>query len=471
MMHKYVPHPYLVSIGLSVCAALGLIWLAHSFTPHVTHASSCTVICTCNGAGTAQCTGADDGEGGCTGSYEVSMSSCTTTLSCAPAYQEVDTFEQATITADGGNGQYVWQAPGGTPYRETGTSTTFNVEYGVSGDKTVTLSSGGVDSVQCVVAVSGDGEAEEEESESEFTYDGSIGLDIPPSGGSVESAAPFTIDVLHSGTINSGCDGVTNICYMSYFIDCENDGFSEEIDLFVYPVYDGVYSYIHRDVCSYSDAGEYTVRTDGWLNNQRLEEGGYVTETVKKTDYMTVNPAEEESGDDDVTATCSPSSQEKEIGETAAFTGSATGTNVSCAWSAPGGTPSTGSSCTSFSTVYDSIGGKTVSFAVTADEGDVSDDCIVDVVEELSVTHSVTITRNGQGAITSSPAGISCGGTCTAEFEEDAVVTLTADPIDGWSFIEWSGDCIGTSVSCPISVDGNKEVTAKFRPDAVFEGF
>jgi hypothetical protein len=59
-------------------------------------------------------------------------------------------------------------------------------------------------------------------------------------------------------------------------------------------------------------------------------------------------------------------------------------------------------------------------------------------------TFTVTIQKQGTGSgtVTSSPAGIDCGGTCTtdtSEFDAGAPVTLTAAAAPGSAFAGWSG--------------------------------
>ncbi|KJU83670.1 cell wall/surface repeat-containing protein [Candidatus Magnetobacterium bavaricum] len=68
----------------------------------------------------------------------------------------------------------------------------------------------------------------------------------------------------------------------------------------------------------------------------------------------------------------------------------------------------------------------------------------------------------GSGTVTSSPAGINCGSTCSYEFLKDASVTLTAAADQGSNFVSWSGDCTGTTTTCTLTMSGGKIVTATF---------
>ena len=67
----------------------------------------------------------------------------------------------------------------------------------------------------------------------------------------------------------------------------------------------------------------------------------------------------------------------------------------------------------------------------------------------------------GTGTVTSSPAGISCPGTCTASFASGTVVKLTAVPAKGAYFAGWSGACKGTS-ACTLTMNANLTATATF---------
>jgi hypothetical protein len=74
---------------------------------------------------------------------------------------------------------------------------------------------------------------------------------------------------------------------------------------------------------------------------------------------------------------------------------------------------------------------------------------------------AVEKTGTGEGTVSSAPAGITCGATCSAEFEEGGEVTLTATPAAGSSFAEWSGACSGSG-ECKVTMTEALEVKAEF---------
>ena len=76
-------------------------------------------------------------------------------------------------------------------------------------------------------------------------------------------------------------------------------------------------------------------------------------------------------------------------------------------------------------------------------------------------TLSVSRQGTGSGTVTSNPAGINCGSTCSASYAAGTSVTLNAQPASGSSFTGWSGACTGTS-SCTVSMDSARSVTASF---------
>ena len=79
---------------------------------------------------------------------------------------------------------------------------------------------------------------------------------------------------------------------------------------------------------------------------------------------------------------------------------------------------------------------------------------------------ALTIARSGAGSgnVTSAPAGIDCGATCSATFAVGTSVTLTAAPTGMSSFSVWSGACSGTSSTCTLTMDAAKSATASFGP-------
>jgi uncharacterized delta-60 repeat protein len=83
-------------------------------------------------------------------------------------------------------------------------------------------------------------------------------------------------------------------------------------------------------------------------------------------------------------------------------------------------------------------------------------------VHGSSYTLSASRIGAGNGTITSVPAGISCGSTCSAELAAATAVTLTATPELG-AFIGWSGACSGTG-PCALTMDSAKSVVAAFEP-------
>jgi hypothetical protein len=67
----------------------------------------------------------------------------------------------------------------------------------------------------------------------------------------------------------------------------------------------------------------------------------------------------------------------------------------------------------------------------------------------------------GTGKVTSTPAGVDCGATCSAEFEEGKVVELKQEASPGSEFKEWSGACTGTG-ACKVTMSEARSVGAKF---------
>jgi len=94
---------------------------------------------------------------------------------------------------------------------------------------------------------------------------------------------------------------------------------------------------------------------------------------------------------------------------------------------------------------------------------------VVDVFGHFAITHTISVTKNGAGTVTSAPAGIACGGTCSNAFEENTTVTLTATPNAHNTFTGWTVDgsastCPGTG-TCDVAVGTTDHaVVASFAP-------
>jgi hypothetical protein len=76
-------------------------------------------------------------------------------------------------------------------------------------------------------------------------------------------------------------------------------------------------------------------------------------------------------------------------------------------------------------------------------------------------TFPLVVARTGSGSVTSSPAGIDCGATCSTTYAAGTTVTLTATADPGSSFLGWSGACTGPN-PCVVTLSAATAVTASF---------
>ena len=93
----------------------------------------------------------------------------------------------------------------------------------------------------------------------------------------------------------------------------------------------------------------------------------------------------------------------------------------------------------------------------------VTEDCTVTATFAIKVFGlSVTKSGAGTGTVTSSPAGIDCGSTCTTNFDSGTTVNLAQAPDPCSVFTGWSGaTCSGTG-DCVVFVNQTKFVTATY---------
>jgi hypothetical protein len=81
--------------------------------------------------------------------------------------------------------------------------------------------------------------------------------------------------------------------------------------------------------------------------------------------------------------------------------------------------------------------------------------------------HSLTVDKTGSGAgtsaVTSSPSGINCGGSCQANFDHNTPVVLSATSGANVKPVQWTGcgEVTGEN-KCKVTISAAKEVTAKF---------
>jgi len=85
-------------------------------------------------------------------------------------------------------------------------------------------------------------------------------------------------------------------------------------------------------------------------------------------------------------------------------------------------------------------------------------------VRDEVVSRNLTVTFGGvgSGTITSTPAGISCPGVCSADFARNSMVTLSAKPVIGFRVGSWSIASCGSNSSCNVNMSEDQAVTVSF---------
>src|SRR5438270_9114143 len=81
---------------------------------------------------------------------------------------------------------------------------------------------------------------------------------------------------------------------------------------------------------------------------------------------------------------------------------------------------------------------------------------------DVVCTRVLTVTKTGQGTVTSTPAGIDCGATCTASFADGTQVVLSAAPAPGYTFTGWPGGACSGTGTCTLTMSSDRALTANF---------
>ena len=79
-------------------------------------------------------------------------------------------------------------------------------------------------------------------------------------------------------------------------------------------------------------------------------------------------------------------------------------------------------------------------------------------------TYLLSVSVSGNGTVTSSPSGINCSSTCSANYASGTGVILTAAPAAGWVIDGWGGACNGngTSSTCNVTMSAAESATVTF---------
>jgi len=88
----------------------------------------------------------------------------------------------------------------------------------------------------------------------------------------------------------------------------------------------------------------------------------------------------------------------------------------------------------------------------------------------FAVTVALTVSKSsgplglGTGTVTSNPGGIDCGPNCSAFYNMNSVVTLTATPDVLSIFNGWTGCDSASDMTCTVSMSRARTVVASFLP-------
>jgi hypothetical protein len=92
-----------------------------------------------------------------------------------------------------------------------------------------------------------------------------------------------------------------------------------------------------------------------------------------------------------------------------------------------------------------------------------ADENVTATFDPIPQTLTVAAQGSGSGTVSSSPSGVNCGSTCSAQFNQTSQVTLTETSAPGSTFGGWDGSgCSGTRATCQVTMNAAENVTANF---------
>jgi YD repeat-containing protein len=120
-----------------------------------------------------------------------------------------------------------------------------------------------------------------------------------------------------------------------------------------------------------------------------------------------------------------------------------------------------------------SVGAKSVNLSIPSNDPDTP--TLTVALSGNAVNPLITVSKDGSGGgtVTSSPSGVSCGGTCSSSFTIGTSVTLQAVADSNSSFTGWSGGGCSGPGSCIVTLSADTTITPTFAllpPVADFAG-
>jgi hypothetical protein len=107
---------------------------------------------------------------------------------------------------------------------------------------------------------------------------------------------------------------------------------------------------------------------------------------------------------------------------------------------------------------------RTATVTITGTSGPLTHTTTISLTVNAAPNYTLTVSDTGAGfgTVTSSPAGINCGSTCSASYVSRTTVTLTATPGLLSGFGGWSGCDAVSGNSCTLDMNSARSVTANF---------